>query len=105
MRTFVAAIAVLLASTPMMRAADTTLLGAAEAGDHAAALGCVDDLAGLPAGHYTLRASIAWQQHKPGPSHVVNYPPMQLARDGRDDSGRYPIATLDIPRDEVVSTR
>ena len=63
------------------------------------------DLAGLPAGHYTLRASVAWQQHKPGPSHVVNYPPMQLARDGRDDSGRYPIATLDIPRDEVVSTR
>jgi hypothetical protein len=63
------------------------------------------DLAGLPAGHYTLRASVAWQQHKPGPSRVVNYPPMQLARDGRDDAGRYPIAALDIPRDEVFSTR
>lgn len=57
------------------------------------------DLGGLPAGHYTLRASIDWQQHKPNGSHVVNYPPMQLARDGRDDSGFYPIATLDIPRD------
>ncbi|KAA1248339.1 hypothetical protein F0Q45_21115 [Mycobacterium simiae] len=56
------------------------------------------DLVGLPAGHYTLRASVDWQQHKPNGSHVVNYPPMQLARDGRDDSGFYPIATLDIPR-------
>ncbi|CAM4205384.1 hypothetical protein MB901379_03932 [Mycobacterium basiliense] len=57
------------------------------------------DLNGLPAGHYTLRASIDWQQHKPNASRVVNYPPMQLARDGRDDSGFYPIATLDVPRD------
>ena len=45
------------------------------------------DLSGLPAGHYTLRASVEWQQHKPNGSHVVNYPPMRLARDGRDDSG------------------
>jgi hypothetical protein len=37
--------------------------------------------------------------------HVVHYLPMQLARDGRDDSGRYPIATLDIRRDEVTSAR
>ncbi len=57
------------------------------------------DLAGLTAGHYTLRAAVEWQQHKPGAAHVVNYPPMQLARDGRDGSGGYPIATLDIPRD------
>jgi hypothetical protein len=28
-----------------------------------------------------------------------------IDRDARDDSGRYPIATLEIPRDEVVSTR
>jgi hypothetical protein len=51
------------------------------------------DLTDLAAGHYTLRASAEWQQHKPGASHVVNYPPMRLARDGREGSGAYPIAT------------
>ncbi|QUR68696.1 hypothetical protein [Mycobacterium spongiae] len=61
------------------------------------------DLAGLPAGHYTLRASVDWQQHKPNGTHVMNYPPMQLARDGRDTAGFYPIATLDIPRDAQSS--
>jgi hypothetical protein len=62
------------------------------------------DLNGLAPGHYTLRASVTWQQHKPGASHVVNYAPMALARDGRDGSGLYPIATLDIPRDSMTST-
>jgi hypothetical protein len=57
------------------------------------------DLSGLAPGHYTLRAFVDWQQHKPAASHIVNYPPMALARDGRDASGLYPIATLDIPRD------
>jgi hypothetical protein len=57
------------------------------------------DLGGLPAGHYTLQATVDWQQHKPGGTHVVNYPPMALARDGRDGSGMYPVATLDIARD------
>ncbi len=61
------------------------------------------DLSGLAPGHYTLRASVDWQQHKPGASHVVNYAPMALARDGRDGAGLYPIATLDIPRDSAVS--
>jgi hypothetical protein len=61
------------------------------------------DLSGLAPGHYTLSASVDWQQHKPGASHVVNYGPMQLARDGRDGSGLYPIATLDIPRDNLSS--
>jgi hypothetical protein len=61
------------------------------------------DLKGLPAGHYTLRAAIDWQQHKPNGSHVVNYPPMQLARDGRDDSGFYPVATLDVSRSVLTS--
>nr|WP_231639350.1 hypothetical protein [Mycobacterium sp. Marseille-P9652] len=56
------------------------------------------DVAGLPPGQYTLRASADWQQHKPGATQTVNYPPMQLARDGRDESGSYAIATLDIPR-------
>jgi hypothetical protein len=42
---------------------------------------------------------VDWQQHKPDASHVVNYAPMALSRDGRDESGLYPIATLDIPRD------
>jgi hypothetical protein len=60
------------------------------------------DLTGLAPGHYTLRASVDWQQHKPGASHVVNYAPMALARDGRDGSGLYPIATLDIPRDSTT---
>jgi hypothetical protein len=62
------------------------------------------DLTGLAAGHYTLRASVDWLQHKPDASHVVNYPPMALARDGRDGSGLYPIATLDIPRDSMTSS-
>jgi hypothetical protein len=62
------------------------------------------DLSGLAPGHYTLRASVDWQQHKPGASHVVNYAPMALARDGRDGSGLYPIATLDIPRDSMTTT-
>lgn len=57
------------------------------------------DVTGLAPGHYTLRASVEWQQHIPGASHVVNYAPMALARDGRDGSGLYPIATLDIPSD------
>lgn len=56
------------------------------------------DLGGLAPGHYTLRASVDWLQHKPDASHTVNYPPMHLARDGRDGSGWYPIAALDIPR-------
>lgn len=60
------------------------------------------DLAGLAPGHYTLWASVDWQQHKPGASHVVNYAPMALARDGRDASGLYPIATLDIPREATT---
>ncbi|MCV7099990.1 hypothetical protein [Mycobacterium palustre] len=61
------------------------------------------DLNGLAPGHYTLRASVDWQQHKPNASHVVNYAPMALARDGRDGAGLYPIATLDIPRDAMTS--
>lgn len=61
------------------------------------------DLKGLAPGHYTLRASVDWQQHKPNATHVVNYSPMALARDGRDGSGLYPIATLDLPRDTTPS--
>ena len=61
------------------------------------------DQAGLTPGHYILQASVDWQQHKPDATHVVNYPPMQLARDGRDAAGWYPIATLDIPRDALTS--
>lgn len=61
------------------------------------------ELKDLAPGHYTLRAVVEWQQHKPNGSHVVNYPPMHLARDGRDDSGFYPIATLDIARDVLTS--
>lgn len=59
------------------------------------------DVTGLAPGHYTLRASVEWQQHKPGATQVVNYAPMALARDGRDGSGLYPIATLDIPSDSA----
>jgi hypothetical protein len=62
------------------------------------------DLAGLVPGHYTLRASVDWQQHKPGASHVVNYAPMALARDGRDGLGLYPVATLDIPQGSSTPT-
>lgn len=60
------------------------------------------DLAGLAPAHYTLCASVDWQQHKPGASHVVNYPPMRLARDGRDGNGCYPIATLNLSREVLT---
>lgn len=56
----------------------------------------VVDTAGLPPGRYTVSAAVAWQQHKPHASHVVDYAPMQLARDGRDSDGAYPIAVLDL---------
>ncbi|MEE6179249.1 hypothetical protein [Mycobacterium sp. 050134] len=79
----------------------------ANAGDQPAAVSSIEsvtvDLTGLAPGHYTLRASVDWRQHKPGASHVVDYPPLHLARDGRDGSGSYPIATLDIPRDQPSS--
>ncbi|WP_231974957.1 hypothetical protein [Mycobacterium sp. E1747] len=61
------------------------------------------DLSGLAPGNYTLRASVEWQQHKPDASHVVNYPPMQLARNGRDGSGGYPLATVNISRDVLTA--
>ena len=61
------------------------------------------DLKGLPPGHYTLRAAVEWQQHKPNGSHPVTYPPMRLARDGRDDTGFYPIATLDVSRETLAT--
>ncbi len=61
------------------------------------------DLAGLAPGHYTLRARVEWQQHKPTASHVVDYPPMRLARSGRDESGGYPLAALDIGRDALTT--
>ena len=54
------------------------------------------DTAGLPPGRYTVSAVVDWQQHKPHASHVVDYAPMQLARDGRDSDGAYPIAVLDL---------
>jgi hypothetical protein len=54
-------------------------------------------VSGLPPGPYTISAGVVWRQHKPQASHVVDYPPMQLARDGRDADGWYPIATLDEP--------
>jgi hypothetical protein len=55
------------------------------------------DTTGLRPGRYTISAGVAWAQHKPGASHVVEYPPMQLARDGRDAEGWYPIATFSVP--------
>lgn len=54
------------------------------------------DTAGLRAGKYTISASVSWNEHKPDASHVVNYAPMQLARDGRDADGRYPVATFTV---------
>lgn len=61
------------------------------------------DMTGLAPGHYTLSAAVEWQQHKPGATHVVNYPPMRLGRAGRDGNGWYPVATLDVARDVLTS--
>ncbi len=54
------------------------------------------DTAGLRPGRYTISASVSWDEHKADASHVVNYAPMQLARDGRDADGRYPVATFTV---------
>ena len=54
------------------------------------------DVTGLARDRYTVAAVVEWRHHKPGASHVVNYPPMELARAGRDAAGRYPIAELDL---------
>lgn len=56
------------------------------------------DTKDLLPGHYTLQAAATWQEHKPQATHVVDYPPMWLNRDGRADQGWYPVATLDIER-------
>ena len=55
------------------------------------------EAAGLPPGRYTISAGVIWDQHKPQATHTVDYPPMHLARDGRDGGGWYPIATVDLP--------
>ena len=80
----------LLAEQPPRRVSGRTGCGL---GDRALRI----DLAGLPPGPYTISAGVVEQQHKRQKSHVVDYPPMQLARDGRDEGGWYPIATLDVP--------
>ena len=49
---------------------------------------------GLPAGNYTVLAKVAWNEHKSGATHVVNYAPMNLAQAGRDSSGAYPITSF-----------
>jgi len=47
--------------------------------------------AGLPAGDYTIVAKVVWSQHKADGNHVVDYPTMTLAMDGRDNKGGYPV--------------
>jgi hypothetical protein len=59
------------------------------------------DLKDLKPGHYTLRAAAIWQQHKLDATHPIDYHPMRLTHDGRDDFGYYTIAVLDIPREEL----
>jgi hypothetical protein len=47
----------------------------------------------LPPGRYTVRVRVVWREHKPNASHVVNFPPMQLAYPG---PGSPPVATFTI---------
>ena len=47
---------------------------------------------GLPAGDYTVVTKVVWNQHKPDGINVVDYPTMELAQEGRDSRGGYPIA-------------
>ncbi len=51
---------------------------------------------GLPAGDYTVVAKVVWSQHKPDATNVVNYPTMELAQDGRDSRGGYPVARFRV---------
>ncbi|QZH62691.1 DUF4832 domain-containing protein [Mycolicibacterium farcinogenes] len=51
---------------------------------------------GLPAGRYTVRATVGWREHKPNASVSVDFPPMQLAQYGRDDAGGYPITEFRV---------
>ncbi|CQD09147.1 hypothetical protein BN970_01778 [Mycolicibacterium conceptionense] len=51
---------------------------------------------GLPAGRYTVRATVGWREHKPNASVSVDFPPMQLAQYGRDDDGGYPVTEFSV---------
>ncbi|WP_319445957.1 MULTISPECIES: hypothetical protein [unclassified Mycobacterium] len=51
---------------------------------------------GLPRGTYSVRVRVVWREHKPNASHVMNYPPMQLAQPGRAPDGSYPITDFTV---------
>lgn len=53
-------------------------------------------VSGLAAGRYKVAAKVVWRDHKPGASHVVEYPPMRLAQSGRAENGGYPVAEFEL---------
>jgi hypothetical protein len=51
---------------------------------------------GLPPGKYSIGVRVVWREHKPDATHVVDYPPMMLAQQGRDGNGRYPLGDFTV---------
>ncbi|MBU9766762.1 hypothetical protein FR943_23340 [Mycobacterium sp. TNTM28] len=51
---------------------------------------------GLPRGRYEVRAQVVWAEHKPNATARVDFPPMNLAQDGRDADGRYPVTAFTV---------
>ncbi|WP_102145666.1 carbohydrate-binding domain-containing protein [Mycobacterium hubeiense] len=52
--------------------------------------------AGLTAGTYSVAAKVMWDEHKPAGTNAVSMAPMNLAQEGRDASGGYPIGVIEI---------
>lgn len=59
------------------------------------ALGSIAEGA-LGPGEYVVTATVEWDQHKRDATHRVDYPPMELALDGRSADGAYRIGTLRV---------
>lgn len=54
------------------------------------------DVAGLPAGSYSVVVSVGWADHKAGATTTVDYAPMNLAQNGRDLDGSYSLTTFEL---------
>lgn len=54
------------------------------------------DLGNLSDGKYSLMVRVAWNEHKPAATYTVNYPPMQLAINGRTERGSYTLGSFTI---------
>ncbi|AUN38699.1 hypothetical protein [Tsukamurella tyrosinosolvens] len=54
------------------------------------------DLPRLKPGRYMLRVVVTWDEHKPGGTHRMTMPPMQLAMEGRGEDGGYSASWFEV---------